>query len=139
MHAGDVPATCPTCGEEALTDNARFCVGCGGPLPEVEQPSLRRPAPPPEPPDAVDGPPLTAADAEAPPRDGRPRFAPRPAPSRSEPATELVSAPPMPTRAPKRTPKHRRPRDPTPMVPAAVVILGIGALLALLLILLLME
>src|SRR5690606_37427695 len=99
-HAGVMPATCPTCGEEALTETARFCVGCGGPLPEpdigtmlaelADEIALREPEPASEP----DAPVLHLPEHRAeptpppapkpPPRVDRPPFEPRPVPARTE-------------------------------------------------------
>jgi hypothetical protein len=47
-----MPARCTTCGEQALTDDAQFCVGCGAALEPVAVPVVEiAPEPPsPEPP-----------------------------------------------------------------------------------------
>ena len=103
---------CPSCDAPALTDDARFCVGCGGPL--------------------------AAED----PASGRDRVAePDPIPPRTEPRPTFVPTEPPAPRAPRqRAPSSRDLpplRDLEPTVPVPVVIGGVVVLLAILLLLLL--
>jgi hypothetical protein len=110
-----MPARCDSCGEEALTETARFCIGCGGALAAVgpqDVPVERAHAAPSEPPPVLH-PPI----AEPPP--------PRPPP------------PPAPPVAPRPPPPPPPLRDLSPDVPLAFVVAGVIGLLALLLILLL--
>jgi hypothetical protein len=117
-----MPVRCETCGEEALTDTARFCIGCGATLPEL----------PPE---------MVLAELV----DLPPQPTPDPAPPRPTPPPPPVSSPPPPpSPAPAPAPPKPRPphpaqpmRDLSPAVPLSLVIAGVVGLLALLLILLL--
>jgi hypothetical protein len=154
-----MPARCPTCGEEALTETARFCIGCGGALPEQEpgvvlqELAETEPDPEPAPPTrriVDDAPalhlpqtpsPSSAPSAPPPRREDTPAFTPRPAPSRAEPAPP--PRPPVVRTSTSHQPAHRPPqfppplRDTSPIVPLPLVVAGVVGLLALLLILLL--
>src|SRR5689334_19451333 len=148
-----MPARCPTCGEEALTETARFCVGCGEALPELDPfdvltemvddlppaPPLSTAVRPDEPaPEPVAPPPPRPAPAPQapPPRADTPTFEPRPAPSRSAPLQSTPpppSAPQAPTPRPPRLPTQQVPmRDLSPIVPLPLVVAGVVGLLALL-------
>lgn len=147
-----MPARCPTCGEEALTETARFCIGCGGPLPEADIDTVLAEladavVADPEPDDnpALQLPQLRAepepepAPPPTPPREDVPAFTPRPVPSR---AAAPAARPPAPASPPAKTPHHRQPpfpplRDSAPIVPLPLVVAGVIGVLALLLILLL--
>lgn len=131
-----MPARCDSCGEEALTDPARFCIGCGAALPEVDprgavvEHAQRAPQ---EPPPVLHLPSVTAPP-ETPTRPVSrvdvPALAPRPVSSRS--------APPQPAAPrPQRPPPPPPLRDVAPDVPLSLVVAGVIGLLALLLILLL--
>lgn len=102
-----MPARCEQCGEEALTDTARFCVGCGAALPALD------------------------------PREAQAERAPEPSPSPPRPTpTAPRPTPTAPARAP-RAPDLPPLRDTSPAVPPSVVVAGVICLLALLLVLLL--
>lgn len=157
LSSGPVAARCPTCGEQALSDDARFCVGCGSPLPEAPQdlaaeepfvvPAVVPVLPEVEPEesfvdDAAPEPvasdsgiaallaqleepaqPLSepAVPVAAPPEVAAERSLPRPARQTAPPVSRAL--PPF--------------RDPQPTVPVPVVVAGVVALLAVLLLLLL--
>ena len=105
-----MPARCGSCGEEALTETARFCIGCGAALPEVDPgevvAELVQSAPPEPPPPT---PHLSGAQPQTPPR--------------------------VASRPPRLAPPQ--PRDLSPLVPLPLVVAGVIGILALLLILLL--
>ena len=140
-------ARCPTCGEEALTETARFCIGCGGAIPEqephvvVSEMLAAEPAPPVEPrpelhlpewTEPVPPPPPAPPTPPQPVRDDTTRFDPRPSPPRTAEPTV-----PQPTRArPPRMAPMPMVRDTSPIVPLPLVLAGVIGLLALLLILL---
>lgn len=148
-------ARCPTCGEEALTETARFCIGCGGAIPEqephvvVSEMLAAEPAPPvepgpelhlpewtepvPPPPPAPQAPLLTPQPKPQPVRDDTPRFDPQPSP----PRTAEPSVPPPSRKRPPRLAPMPTMRDTSPIVPLPLVLAGVIGLLALLLILLL--
>jgi hypothetical protein len=153
-----MPARCPTCGEEALTETAQFCIGCGGPLPESDvdaalaeladslpDPFVLDPEPAPDdapqlhlpelraepdPPPPPPPTPVPPRPAPLPPREDTPSFDPQPVPSRS-------ATPPPTPQQPPRVARYQPMRDTSPIVPLPLVVAGVVGLLALLLILLL--
>lgn len=129
-----MPARCEHCGEEALTDTARFCVGCGAPLPELDPHEVLAEldqAAPREPPPVLHLP-------ETAPPEAQPAVAPRPQPPAPQVDTPSFAARPSPPRLTAPRPAQLPPmRDLSPVVPLSLVVAGLIGLLALLLILLL--
>lgn len=140
---------CPTCGEVAYEDDARFCVGCGGSLAgalPVEPPPVVEPEPEPEP--VVEPPPVVEPE----PAPG-PAPAPEPVTTRRRPPTgPFIDAPPAsaaqrppppPAASPPPPPTafpELRPKEPVklpPLVPTWMVIAGVLGIVALLVVLLL--
>lgn len=137
-----MPARCGTCGEEALTAPARFCVGCGARLREPDIDAIgadpgeevgreREPEPAPDSAPLHPAHPLdTQSPSPAPPQDDTPQFDPKPVPARAAAAGPAPPEEPRPLAFP-------RPQDTSPIVPVPLVVAGVIGLLALLLILLL--
>jgi hypothetical protein len=158
-----MPARCPTCGEEALTETAQFCIGCGGPLPESDVDAAlaeladslpdpfgsdRDPEPVSDDAPQLHLPELRAEPEPPPPASAPPPPAPRPAPLPPRDDTPAFDPRPVPSRSatpppvptpqqPPRMARYEPMRDTSPIVPLPLVVAGIVGLLALLLILLL--